>query len=246
MSDLLKARAQTLKQYLKSKNYDVKHSHCLEAVAQLETGHCYNVAKTKESVRILQFGEKLTPAEIVEMGYSIDVVIPVDLDTLMEGLEWVNEAVSEDITGIDYALCDIGYEVYPYFYNSGCVAIRVTGCIEDESLFEADDTNEETSDLARLATEIEEFDRVIVTTDKGSTVCRIAYYDSEVIGNLGDPDVEDFVKEQMAFEYLRPDQSEEATGQMFTLGELMGAALCEDDSWLVVCEDSSVVNLKFI
>lgn len=241
MSDLLKARAQNLKDYLKSKNYEVKHTHCLEAVSQLETGYCYNVAKTKDTVRILQHGEGLTSAEIVALDYSVDVVIPMDMDTLMEGIEAVNESASEIITGSDYALCDIGYEVYPYFYNSGCVAVRVTGYIEDESLIKDD-----LSEQVMLANEIEASSRVIVTTSKESVVCRIAYYDSEVLGHLGEPDVEEFVKEQMVFEYLRPEQADTDTGESIYLGELMKAARADDGSWLVILDDESLISLKFI
>lgn len=126
----IKVKATSLKKFLNDKGYTVKHTECIEAVSHMETGHCYNIAKEK-SLRILQEGNKLTFKEMKEGNFQVDVVIPMDMDTLMEGIEAVNDTASEAITGSSYALCGISYEVYPYYYGNNSVAIRVTAYIED-------------------------------------------------------------------------------------------------------------------
>lgn len=130
MSNSIKVKATSLKKFLTEKGHKVKHTECIEAVSMMETGQCYNVAKN-EAIRILNNGEKLTFKELEEKDFQVEVVIPVDMDVLMNGIDAVNDYASEYITGCDYALNDISYEVYPYFYGSGCVAIKVCGYIED-------------------------------------------------------------------------------------------------------------------
>lgn len=139
----IKVKAQALKNFLNDKGLIIKHTEAIEAISMIETGQCYNVAKEK-TIRILKEGEKLTFKEMKEKEFQIEVVIPMDMETLMEGIESVNDSASEQITGSDYALCDIGYEVYPYFYGANSVAIKVTGYIgEIETLQYLEDYEEE-------------------------------------------------------------------------------------------------------
>lgn len=143
MSNVIKEKAAKLKKFLNEKNYAVKHTECIEAISHIEYGTCYNVAK-EQVVRILKPGEKLTVKEMKDTDFSIEVVIQIDLDTLMEGIDAVNNAASAMITGVDYALCDISYETYPYHYENGGVAIKVCGYIEEvESLESLEDYEEE-------------------------------------------------------------------------------------------------------
>lgn len=144
--NILKNKAAFLKDFFRQKGYQVKHTECVEAVSQIETAHCYNVAKNHEKVRILKMNEVLSFKEMKELDFSIDVVVPVDIDTIMNGIEALNEYVSETITGSDYALCDIGYEVYPHFYNEGCVAMRVTGYIQDPDVLDGYEDEDESYD----------------------------------------------------------------------------------------------------
>lgn len=142
MSNTIKAKATTLKTFFNEKGYPVKHTECIEAVSKMETGHCYNVAKDK-AIRILKDGEKLTFKEMKEKDFNIDVIISISLDTFMDGIDAVNDVASEAITGSEYALCSIGYEVYPHYFGKYEVAIRVTGYIEDiESLDHLEDYEE--------------------------------------------------------------------------------------------------------
>ena len=135
----IKVKATTLKKFLNNKGHTVKHSECLEAVSIMETGQNYNVAKDK-SIRILKEGKKLTFQEMKNNNFQIDVVIPIDMQIIMDGVEVINDNASEIITGCEYALCDIGYEVYPYFYNKSSMAVRVTGYVEDiDTLHNLDD-----------------------------------------------------------------------------------------------------------
>lgn len=127
----IKVKAQTLEKYLDSKGYEVKHSHCIEAISIVETGQNYNVAKEK-AIRILKENEKLTFKEIESSNFQIDVVIPIPMNEVLQGIEAINDYASQYITGCEYALCDIGYEVYPYFYDESQMAVRVTGYIEDK------------------------------------------------------------------------------------------------------------------
>jgi CheY-like chemotaxis protein len=143
MLNNLKVKAQTLKTFLNDKGYKVKSTECLEAVSHIESGNCYNIAKNK-AIRILKPGERLTFKDMKKTDFNIDVVISMDMEVMVEGIEAVNDISSEMITGSEYALCDIGYEVYPYFYGDGGVAIRVTGyIIEHESLSHLEDYEEE-------------------------------------------------------------------------------------------------------
>lgn len=130
----IKVKAKTLEKYLDSKGYEVKHSHCIEAISIVETGQKYNVAKEK-AIRILKENEKLTFKELESANFQVDVVIPIPMDEVLQGIEAINDYASQYITGCEYALCDIGYEVYPYFYDESQMAVRVSGYIEDrESL----------------------------------------------------------------------------------------------------------------
>ena len=53
------------------------------------------------------------------------------MDTFFKGIDAVNDSASQSITGSDYALCDIGYEVFPHSYGTNAVAVKVTGYIDD-------------------------------------------------------------------------------------------------------------------
>lgn len=138
----IKAKAKKLQMLLKEKDHKVKNCDCIEIVSQLETGQCYNVAKDK-AVRILKGDTPLTFKEMKSTDFSIDVVIPVDLDIFMAGMEALNDYASDTITGNPYALHDISYEVYPYHYGQYEVAVRVTGYIgEIDSLEDLEDYEE--------------------------------------------------------------------------------------------------------
>lgn len=146
MSNDIKVKATALKKFLNEKGYDVKHTECIEAVSRIETGQFYNVAKN-DAVRILKDGEKLSFKELKEKDFQVDVVIPMEMDVIMEGIEAVNDVASETITGSDYALCDISYETFPYHYGNSSVAVRVTGYIEEiETLQHLDDYEEQDED----------------------------------------------------------------------------------------------------
>lgn len=139
----IKTKATSLKKFLNEKGFQIKHGQCIEAVSHMETGECYNVAKNT-AMRILKENEKLSFKDMKVTDFHIDVVIPMDMDTMMLGIEDVNDTASETITGCDYALCDISYEVYPHYYGKGAVAVRVTGYIEDiETLSDLEDYEEE-------------------------------------------------------------------------------------------------------
>lgn len=134
MSNLIKLKATKLKNFLNGKGHKIKHAECIEAVSMMETGQCYNVAKNK-AIKILNNRDKLTFKELKENNFRVEVIIPISINVLMDGIESVNDYASDYITGCEYALCEIGYEVYPYFYEESLVAIKVTGYIEDiESL----------------------------------------------------------------------------------------------------------------
>lgn len=126
----IKVKATALKDFLNNKGYNIKHNECIEAVSHVDTGQCYNVAKNK-AIRILKNGESLNFKEMKDKNFRIDVIIPMDMDSIMEGIDVVNDIASEAITGSSCALCNINYEVYPYFYGTCAVAIRVTGYIEE-------------------------------------------------------------------------------------------------------------------
>lgn len=139
----IKVKAATLKTFFNEKGHKVKHTECVEAISRIETGQCYNVAKNT-AVRILKGDKPLTFKELKDNDFDVDVVIPIELDTFMEGIEAVNDYASHTITGNEYSLCSIGYEVYPYHYGKYTVAIKVTGYIEDiESLSYLEDYEEQ-------------------------------------------------------------------------------------------------------
>ncbi len=196
MSNVLKEKAHQLQSYLESKNYKIKYSHCLEAVSQLQTGHCYNVAKnqdeaTDSTLRILQDNEHLTLDELIKTDYSVDVVVPIPLDLFLEGSDEyddrgsigiVNEYVSTAILNHEYALCDISYEVYPHFYGNGDVAVRVQGYIEEpELLGDSKNLQNTESNLVDFFENLEDAD-ITVSTTKQTSVCRVTYIDGETLG----------------------------------------------------------------
>lgn len=95
---------------------------------------------TNQSIRILQSGEAFTFKDLKEKNFEVNVVVPIDMDIILEGIESLKDAASQAITGSDYALCDIGYEVFPHFYGTNTVALKVTGYIDDmESLSHLED-----------------------------------------------------------------------------------------------------------
>lgn len=139
----IKVKAVSLKKFLNDKGYPVKHTECIEAVSHMETSQCYNVAKEK-ALRILKEGESLTFKEMKASNFQVDVVIPMDMDTIMEGIDVVNDIASEAITKSCYALCSLEYAVYPYHYGNNAVAVRVKAYVEDiEMLSELADYEEE-------------------------------------------------------------------------------------------------------
>jgi hypothetical protein len=143
MLNNIKVKAELLKSFLNEKGYKVKNTECIEAVSQMEVGQCYNIAKNK-AIRILKPGEQLTFKEMKKNNFKIDVVISIPMNIVMEGIDTINDKASEMITGSDYALCDISYETYSYFYDVNSVAIRVKGYIEDlETLQYLDDYEED-------------------------------------------------------------------------------------------------------
>lgn len=130
MTNDIKEKAKVLETFLNEKGYKVKHTHCIEAISHVNHGECYNVAKHK-TLRVLKGNETFTFKELKADKFSVDVIVSVGIDTFLDGIDAFNECVSEMITGSDYALCNIDYQPYPYFFNDGGVAIRVTGYIEE-------------------------------------------------------------------------------------------------------------------
>ncbi len=120
-------QSKILKAVLNQKGYDVKDSEAIDAIFKINS----NQDNNQNPIRILSFGEQLTFKELKENNFSVDVVVPIDIDTFFEGIDCVNDAASQAITGSDYALCDIGYEVFPHFYGTNTVAVKVTGYIDD-------------------------------------------------------------------------------------------------------------------
>ncbi len=138
MTNTLQSKAQTLQSILSEKNISINEHECMEVVSKMET------KPTNSNIRILQLGESLTFKEMQETDFSVSVVIPMDMDTFFDGIDVVNDVASQTITGSDYALCDIGYEVFPYFYGTNTVAVKVTGYVDDlQSLSHLQDFEEE-------------------------------------------------------------------------------------------------------
>lgn len=125
-STQIQEQAKLLKNTLNQKGYDVKDSECIDAVFKMNSNQ-----ENAKTIRILSFGEQLTFKELKENDFSVEVVVPIDMDTFFEGIEAVNDSASQSITGSDYALCDIGYEVFPHFYGTNALAVKVTGYIDD-------------------------------------------------------------------------------------------------------------------
>lgn len=138
MTTTLQNKAQTLQSVLSEKNISISEQECMEVVSKMET------KSTNSDIRILQLGESLTFKEMQENDFSVSVVIPMDMDNFFDGIDVVNDVASNTITGSDYALCDIGYEVFPYFYGENTVAVKVTGYVDDlQSLSHLQDFEEE-------------------------------------------------------------------------------------------------------
>lgn len=74
--------------------------------------------------------DPLQPAEMASSDWRLTVVIALSMDA-MGDVDAMNEEASKTITGNKVALCDIGYDVFPYFYGPGTVAIKVSGMIEE-------------------------------------------------------------------------------------------------------------------
>lgn len=106
----------------------------------METGQCYNVAKN-QTIRILKENERLTVEEVEKNDFKVDVVIPVPMSALLDGMESFNDYVSEFIADNDCGLSDISYEIFPYFYNEKRIAIRVNAYVEDNINFSFLDEN---------------------------------------------------------------------------------------------------------
>lgn len=89
--------------------------------------------------RFLDDGDThLTVEEMKSLNWSMNVVVPVDA-AIVGNIDALNDQVSELITGKDYALCGMDYEVFPYHYGNDAVAMLVNGFIEEpEQVFELD------------------------------------------------------------------------------------------------------------
>lgn len=74
-----------------------------------------------------------TPMSVLEMkqeGWKIGVVLPVPLSDIGY-INHMNDYVSKMVTGLDYALHDISYRVFPHYYNEEYVAVMAIGYIEN-------------------------------------------------------------------------------------------------------------------
>lgn len=89
--------------------------------------------------RFFDDGDKpMTVEEMRAASWMLKAVIPMDIADVGD-IEAQNDSASSTITGIDYALCDISYEVFPYFYGNAAVAMLVSGVIEEpDGVFELD------------------------------------------------------------------------------------------------------------
>jgi len=64
------------------------------------------------------------------LDWTFDIIVPISLEAT-GNVDAMNDSVSSRITGVDYALCDIGYDHIPGInYGVGWAAYRVNGYVE--------------------------------------------------------------------------------------------------------------------
>jgi len=141
MKNELTISAHYLKDLLLERGHSVKESVCLEAVSRIKSGYCYNVAKNT-ATQFLESGQQLTRMELDKLPDGLNIVVPVPLSVIGKGIEAINDLVSELITGSECGLSNIGFSVYPYFYDEDTVAMLVYGHV-DYDFLDKDEENEE-------------------------------------------------------------------------------------------------------
>lgn len=136
---------------LEKKGYLIGQSHMLQAVTAAlgETNWAVLRAKltgtaASKSAAVGQTGTVLirtadsalfSGKELQALGWKVDCVVPVGMDWF-EDIEYMNDQVSEMLTGSIGGLVGIGYEAYPHFYDKDNFALRVTAQVSDEHVQE--------------------------------------------------------------------------------------------------------------
>lgn len=162
----LKKRVADIRAYLESVGTPISSNSAHEIVARalgLKNKHVLkaslndSVMKTEAPVKSVDFIEIEIDGEAVPVRaanaapYSVDelraadwhvsAIICVPLDVLAESIDRLNEFVSKQLVGNDSALCDINYQhLADKLYPAGCVAMRVTGYVEDPAYFFQEET----------------------------------------------------------------------------------------------------------
>jgi hypothetical protein len=119
----------------------LKNKHVLAQVANAEqspSGLPTTVVIGEDTVAVRpQDAKPFTIAEMTELEWSFDFVIPIALDDL-EDIEAQNNAASKFLTGDEYALEDLRYEHVPGVqYDKGYVAYRVQAYVSNpEDMFD--------------------------------------------------------------------------------------------------------------
>lgn len=166
-----KQYADNVRSYLKGIGHEISASQSYEVVARalgLKNKHVLagatggtsteKVASSTRSVsglKVFQIDERpFSVREMAERGYDIDVVVPVAMGIIQnDGMDGLNDEVSELITGSICGLQDIAYKVYPHFYGDDHVAMRVTAQVGEQlaSSEEGDAFFTQLDDKKRLA-----------------------------------------------------------------------------------------------
>jgi hypothetical protein len=139
-----KQSADNVRSYLKGIGHEISASQSYEVVARAQglknkhvlagsTGATSTrkgsaTAHSAPGLKVFEIDERpFSVREMAERGYDVDVVVPVNMEIIQnDGIEELNDLVSELITGSICGLQDIGFKVYPHFYGPDHVAMRVT------------------------------------------------------------------------------------------------------------------------
>lgn len=137
------------------------------------------------TVLVRKLGDKaLSVDQMKALNWEFDFVLPLSLEDAIGDIDRMNEAASLQLTGLDYALEDIGYEHVPGVnYGPGFAAYQVTGCVPSPAeLFDflEDSDLEFYANLLELANRIKSGAQLKVTVSIGGdheqTVARVNYF----------------------------------------------------------------------
>ena len=269
-----KQYADNVRSYLKGIGHEISASQSYEVVARAQglknkhvlAGSTGATSTRKDSatahsapgLKVFEIDERpFSVREMAERGYNVDVVVPVDMEIIQnDGIEGLNDLVSELITGSICGLQDIGYKVYPHFYGPDHVAMRVTA--QRGELLSASEEGEaffwQLEDKKRLGQVLKKGQRLEVAQHMSEAEAMVVdFADSKLVKVLAASS--DYVNDEGEFTdawtalrhqpALKLSALESAEKQTITFEELVFADY-SGEAWSVdICSDEGRLTYRF-